>query len=345
MGDETARSTDKRADVDSPWVPAPERGAACRLALARGLEEPVAAFLARPSKRFRARLVGCGARLGAYRAGGADLVNLAVACEAIELLHAGSLVIDDLQDGSANRRGAPAYHALHGAPLAVCGGNWLYFRALNLLSELRLPADDIVDVLKMFTAASEEAHEGQALDLSLRPDELSQADVVELASALIERKTGAIAALAIGLGVKLAGGSRHTVAAAQRFGRSFGLALQVLDDFGNLLAASDPEKSGEDLRRNRLSGIWMQAALATRGAVYDEFVAKTRELRGATQRDREQLAEWLDRQGVTTYARTTVRETLGESLRDLAFALQLPADHEALRELRELSEAMQHAYL
>jgi len=342
---EAALLNDEKDRVDRPWVPASSKGTACRRALERGLANPVAEFLSRPSKRFRARLVSCGARLAAREARGTDVANLALGTEAIELLHAGSLIVDDVQDGSSTRRGRAAFHTLHGTPLAVCGGNWLYFRSLSLLTELRLAPDDTLDISRMFTHAAEEAHEGQALDLSLRPDELTPDEVIELATALIELKTGSIAALALGLGAKLAGASQAAVAATQRFGRSFGLTLQVLDDFGNLLASPDAEKAGEDLNRNRLSGVWLHAALWTRGAVYEEFVATTRRLRAATPSDRHELARWLEQHGVTTKARSTVRKSLSSALHTLAQELGLPPEHEALRDLRDVTEAMTHAYV
>ena len=86
------------------------------------LHRPLAEFLARPSKEFRARLVQWGYVLG----GGVGIAPVELALS-VEALHAGSLVVDDIQDGSQERRGAPALHLQHGVARALNAGNWLYF--------------------------------------------------------------------------------------------------------------------------------------------------------------------------------------------------------------------------
>ena len=64
-------------------------------------------------------------------AGGRDTAP-ALMVEAVEMLHAGSLVIDDFEDDSLTRRGQPALHRVIGPARAVNAGNWMYFRALEL---------------------------------------------------------------------------------------------------------------------------------------------------------------------------------------------------------------------
>ncbi len=54
-------------------------------------------------------------------------------------LHLGSLIVDDIEDGSPIRRGGPALHLQIGTPLALNAGNWLYFLPGLLVSRLELP--------------------------------------------------------------------------------------------------------------------------------------------------------------------------------------------------------------
>ena len=50
-----------------------------------------------------------------------------------EIIHAGSMIVDDIEDDSSERRGAPAVHRLHGLPLALNAGNWMYFAPFRLV--------------------------------------------------------------------------------------------------------------------------------------------------------------------------------------------------------------------
>src|SRR5262249_51575318 len=85
-------------------------------------------FLSRPSKGRRSRLIGASYLL----AGGNGRLPQA-AVDMIELLHTGSLIVDDIQDGAETRRGGRSLHKLIGMPRALNTGNWLYFVALTRL--------------------------------------------------------------------------------------------------------------------------------------------------------------------------------------------------------------------
>ena len=88
------------------------------------------------SSGLAARLVELGWELAeAPGTAPSDLAHM------VELLHAGSMIVDDIEDGSQRRRGEPALHVLHGVPLALNTGNLLYFLPLGLLRRLRLGAN------------------------------------------------------------------------------------------------------------------------------------------------------------------------------------------------------------
>ena len=56
-----------------------------------------------------------------------ETVQRGMGAEVVELIHAGSLIVDDIEDGSMIRRGKPALHIRYGLPTALNAGNWLYF--------------------------------------------------------------------------------------------------------------------------------------------------------------------------------------------------------------------------
>ena len=114
------------APVESA-IPRNDDSASNRL-LDEALNRPAEQFLSRCGKRIRASLVNESFRA----AGGIDEPCREIA-EGIELLHAGSLIIDDIEDGSSLRRGEPTLHRQIGIPLALNTGNWMYFQALEKL--------------------------------------------------------------------------------------------------------------------------------------------------------------------------------------------------------------------
>lgn len=216
---------------------------------------PVNDILGRPGKAIRARLIDAGFALvrpgqAAPEAAGA----------LVEILHAGSLVIDDIEDDSKTRRGGKTIHRIHGIPKALNAGNWMYFLAVEQIEQLGLPSETALKLYRDVNRTLLDCHRGQALDLGLRVGEVSQSEVPTLVAETSLLKTGALTGLACALGARVAGGSDEQVAALAHFGRELGLALQQLDDLGNLSAKGPASKRHEDLRNGRLTWPWAWAA-------------------------------------------------------------------------------------
>lgn len=125
----------------------------------RALAGPATEFLARPGKQLRAAIVHAGWALGG---GAPDAVPERLAL-VIELLHAGSLIVDDVEDGADERRGGPALHRLVGMPIAINTGSWMYFWALGELAGLALPPERELAAHRAACAALVRCHQGQAL--------------------------------------------------------------------------------------------------------------------------------------------------------------------------------------
>ena len=237
---------------------------------------PVNDILGRPGKGLRAQLVDAGfAMVQPGRRAPAAAAAL------IEILHAGSLVIDDIEDDAKTRRGGKAIHRVHGAGKALNAGNFMYFLAAQQIEELGLPPAAELRLHRMVTRTMLDCHRGQALDLGLRVGEVAQSDVPTLVAETSLLKTAALTALATGLGVLVAGGSDEQVAAMAGFGREVGLALQQLDDLGDLSGKGAAARRYEDLRNGRLTWPWAWAAEALAPIDYRRFEAVARALAGA----------------------------------------------------------------
>jgi geranylgeranyl pyrophosphate synthase len=210
-------------------------------------------LLGRPSKQFRANLVRLSARL----AGGADVPPALPAL--LELIHAGSLVVDDIQDDSSQRRGAACLHRLFGLPLALNTGNWLYFWPLALLDELGLAPALAAELRGRMCRAMLRCHYGQSLDLAVPVGHLPRNAVVSVVATSTRLKTGALTSLCAEVGALAGGAPPDRVEPLRRFGRRLGVGLQMLDDLGNL-AGVDQDRRHEDLRLGRPTWPWAWAA-------------------------------------------------------------------------------------
>jgi geranylgeranyl pyrophosphate synthase len=235
------------------------QGEHVRSVLEQSVLTPVNDLLSRPCKEVRSQLTVLGFLLS-----GREEVTLSeeqkkvlTACgKLIELLHAGSLVVDDIQDNSEIRRGQPSLHLRYGTPLALNAGNWLYFFAFEPLKQENLAADKMLSIYQAVQETLLAAHYGQALDLSTRIDELSPQNMQDLSMASLRLKTGALMSLAIELGAIVAGASLERRELLKKFGSDLGVSLQMFDDIGNLKPQKPTIKHLEDLALRRPSFVW-----------------------------------------------------------------------------------------
>jgi geranylgeranyl pyrophosphate synthase len=261
---------------------------------------PISDILGRPSKRFRAKLVQLGCLLTSQYS---DLTETErELClrfgDMVELLHAGSLVVDDIEDQSQVRRGQPALHLKYGLPVALNAGNWLYFWPLMLIAAMQLPPEKELWAHRLCHRVMVKLHCGQALDSGVTIDTLSQDKAPGVCLALMELKTGAMTALALSLGAAAAESPAGTPPALDGFGHGFGVALQMFDDIGNLQGWKEPEKRYEDLIARRPCWTVAFAAQSFSRRAYRSFIEATRRLP-----DDGPLQNWMTEQDFLNKAR------------------------------------------
>jgi len=199
-------------------------------------------------KRFRGALV-----LGACAAvGGIERDALPAAC-AVEMVHAFSLVHDDLpcMDDDDLRRGKPTNHKVFGEALALLAGDGLLVEGLAVMTRTKAQPGRVAASLCMLLRALGPAGMigGQTLDL------LAETDKPDLAGlqAIHRAKTGALIRAAVGIGGLLGGGSSASLAALDKYAASLGLAFQIVDDLLDLTGdlAALGKTPGSDLRKEK----------------------------------------------------------------------------------------------
>jgi len=181
-----------------------------------------------PGKRLRPLLV-----LTVCEAAGGRWQDALPAAAAVELVHAFSLVHDDLpaMDDDDYRRGRLTTHRKYGEAIGILAGDALLALAFEELARVAPPARAARAVRLLARAAgSRELVGGQVLDIAAEGRaRVSVADV----RAIHSRKTGALMGAAMALGALCASASSATVARYQRLGRDLGVAFQIRDDLLN----------------------------------------------------------------------------------------------------------------
>ncbi|MEU0335225.1 polyprenyl synthetase family protein [Streptomyces sp. NPDC006193] len=188
--------------------------------------------------------------LGAEAAGGDGRAGVPAAV-AVELVHAFSLLHDDIMDGDPMRRRRPAVWRAYGTGPAVLAGDGLFALAVDTLAA----APEGPGAVRLLSAALADLVRGQADDLLFaeRPWTGPQRVTPEEYRTMAEGKTGALLGCAVALGAALAGAPPATVGALDRAGRHLGVAFQLVDDV--LGVWGDPAVTGKpvggDLRERK----------------------------------------------------------------------------------------------
>lgn len=248
-------------------------------------------------KRLRPLLV-----LAAYeavRGGGpdspADAESALRAACAVELIHAYSLVHDDMpcMDNDVLRRGKPTVHVQFGEASALLAGDALQALAFELLTpESASMAGDrqaLLCRLLARAAGSGGMAGGQAIDLASVGLALTERQLQEMH----RLKTGALLEASVMMGAACGQATPHALSALQAYGAAMGLAFQVVDDILDVTADSATlgKTAGKDAEQAKptyvsLMGLERSAALArellaqARVALVDSGLTHTDALRG-----------------------------------------------------------------
>ena len=172
-----------------------------------------------------------------------------LAC-AIECIHTYSLVHDDLpsMDNDDFRRGRPTCHKVFGDGIAVLAGDALLTVAFEIVSRARPTSRYNMSILLREVAAaagSQKLIAGQVADLEAEGKKHDRAEL----RYIHENKTAAILATSLRLGAMSANAASAKLRAITKFGRSLGLAFQVIDDILDVTQTSEKlgKSAGKDV--------------------------------------------------------------------------------------------------
>ncbi len=157
-----------------------------------------------------------------------DLIDFAIIPE---LIHNGTLIIDDVEDDSDKRRNKPTIHQIYGTDVAINVGNALYYIPMKIMCEKK----DVADSNMMSCAYEAYVQEmanlslGQAMDIWWHKGK-NENVTIEQYLQMCAYKTGTLARLTAKLAVILSHGTKEQEQKISKFAESVGIGFQIQDD-------------------------------------------------------------------------------------------------------------------
>lgn len=224
--------------------------------ISREFNAPAWEFLDRGGKRWRPALM-----LSACKAAGGKEQDALPFTPIAELIHEGTIIVDDIEDGAEVRRGKKALHLLFGTDTAINDGNALYFLPLMLVyrNVENLPEAKRLKILEIYGEEMLRLSFGQAMDIHWHKGKakVKENDYLQMCA----YKTGVLARLSAKLGGILGNGSEEQVEALGKFGEAIGVGFQIQDDILNIAPASGKwgKEIGEDISEGKRTLLVLHA--------------------------------------------------------------------------------------
>ena len=256
-------------------------------------------------KRIRPSLLLLTAHLLGYSGPGAIRLGAVV-----EMVHTATLVHDDIIDGADTRRGRPSTNTTWGNEKCVLAGDWLYMQAFKVALEERN-----LRILELLIGLTQQMVEGELLQIQKLGKAVSEAEYYDL----IFRKTACLFSVSMRLGAVLAGASEAQEANLAAYGRSVGLAFQIVDDVLDLTATEEVlgKPVASDLREGKATLAVIHAI--DHGTARDrQTIQRVLDDRSFESVSRERIQEILSRNGSVEYAMAAADHYAEQSRQALA---------------------------
>lgn len=248
-------------------------------------------------KRMRPVLVHLSAR-----AFGGEAPLSAEVAAVIELIHLATLCHDDVLDKAETRRSVTTVNARWGNRAAIITGDLLFSRALERLGRLDDPSP-----YRILSRAARLVCEGELLQIGARFNAgLTEEDYFDL----ITKKTAVLFGASTQLGALLAGATEDEGLRMEAFGRSLGIAYQIVDDCMDLVGVETTagKSLGSDLRNGELTLPVIHLLSSAGPSLREELLREFRP--GGAAIDRKTLQAHLQHCGSIEYALQIARRDL-----------------------------------
>ncbi|HEU5359848.1 MAG TPA: polyprenyl synthetase family protein [Candidatus Deferrimicrobiaceae bacterium] len=251
-----------------------------------------------------------------------------------EYMHNATLLHDDVVDGGTVRRGKPSANVVYGNSVSILVGDFLFARASQLMTE-----DGDLDVLGIYARTLVHLSEGEVLQLMKSADRgITENDYLRV----VFHKTASLIAAASETGAVLAGADGTLRRRMFEYGRSVGIAFQLMDDVLDYVGSEKElgKRPLQDLREGKIT-LPLIHALREAGDGDRRKAGEILDRRRFSDREITFLAGMVRRNGGLEYTRRRARAFVKRGKRLLAHLPAAPA-RDALASLSDYIVSRTH---
>jgi geranylgeranyl diphosphate synthase type I len=286
-------------------------------AINKAVAEPLWEFLDRGGKRWRPTLflLICEA-LGKNPEDYADYAIIP------EVVHNGTLIIDDIEDSSEFRRGKPCTYKIYGLDIAINAGNAMYYLPLLPLMENRekLGSEKLARIYEIYVQEMINLSLGQAMDIAwhrglANADQLDEENYLQMCA----YKTGTLARMAAKIAAVVADATDELVEKLGHFAESIGIAFQIQDDILDLTGEEFAEKKGgrgQDITEGKRTLIVIHTLKVANDKDRKKLI-EILKMHTSDQKLRDEAIALMRKYGSIEYAKRFARKIVEESWKEV----------------------------
>ncbi len=304
-------------------------------ALNKAIAEPIWEFLDRGGKRWRPSLF-----LLICEALGKNPMEFLEYAIIPEVIHNGTLMIDDIEDQSELRRGKPCTYRIFGLDIAINSGNAMYYLPLLSLIKNRkkIPIPTLNKAYETYVQEMINLSFGQAMDIAWHrgladADKINESDYLQMCA----YKTGTLARIAAKLAAILSEADNELTEKLGHFAEAIGVAFQIQDDILDLTGEGFAKKKGalgmdisEGKRTLMVIHTLQKASTADKKRFQDILRMHTSE-----QKVRDEAIAMMKKYGAIEHAKEYARKIVGDSWSNVDILLPASTAKEKLRTFAE----------
>ena len=248
-----------------------------------------------------------------------DFVDFAIIPEVI---HNGTLMVDDVEDSSEFRRGKPCTYKIYGLDIAVNAGNAMYYLPLLPLikNKEKISKEKLCKVYEIYVQEMISLSLGQAMDISwhkgiANADKLEERDYLQMCA----YKTGTLARMSAKIAAVLADANEELTDKIGHFAESIGIAFQMQDDILDLTGEEFAEKKGgrgQDITEGKRSLIVIHT-LKVADAKDRKRLIEILNMHTSDQKLKDEAIKIMEKYGSINYAKDFARKIVKESWKEV----------------------------
>ena len=257
-----------------------------------------------------------------------------------EVIHNGTLVIDDIEDSSEMRRGKPCTHKIFQIDISINAGNAMYYLPLLplMVQREKLSPEVQRDFYEVYVQEMINLSMGQAMDIAwhrgiANADALGEDDYLQMCA----YKTGTLARMAAKMAAVLADAPKSLVEKIGRFAESIGVAFQMQDDILDLTGQEFAKKKGgvgQDITEGKRS-LMAIYTLKKANSKDKKRLVEILNVHTSDQKLRDEAISIMQKYGAMEHVKQTAERMVMESWSETEKLLPTPQAKEKLKAFAE----------